>query len=126
MTTKEKILAEIKDINYAYNDCSKYNIIKDLLEEMEEEMKEERKKGQWIPCTKQFPEFPCLVSDAQGNPVHIANGIHTVQYSTGERFAIEERIAWSLGKLYPEIVKANRIIAWMPLPEKYQENESNN
>lgn len=47
MTTKEKILAEIKDINYAYNDCSKYNTIKYLLEEMEEE-REERKKGEWI------------------------------------------------------------------------------
>ena len=43
MTTKEKILEEIKDINYAYNDCSKYNTIKNLLDEMEEE----RKKGKW-------------------------------------------------------------------------------
>ena len=48
MTTKEKILAEIKDINYAYNDCSKYATIKNLLDEMEEEMVEERKKGKWI------------------------------------------------------------------------------
>lgn len=47
MTTKEKILAEIKDINYAYNDCSKYNTIKNLLDEMEEG-REERKKGKWI------------------------------------------------------------------------------
>ena len=36
MTTKEKILEEIKDINYAYNDCSKYATIKNLLDEMEE------------------------------------------------------------------------------------------
>lgn len=47
MTTKEKILDVIKDINYAYNDCSKYDTIKNLLEEMEEEMEEERKKGKW-------------------------------------------------------------------------------
>lgn len=43
MTTKEKILEEIKDINYAYNDCSKYATIKFLLDEMEEE----RKTGYW-------------------------------------------------------------------------------
>lgn len=43
MTSKEKILEEIKDINYAYNDCSKYATIKFLLDEMEEE----RKTGYW-------------------------------------------------------------------------------
>ena len=36
MTIKEKILEEIKDINYAYNDSSKYETIKLLLDEMEE------------------------------------------------------------------------------------------
>lgn len=36
MTTKEKILAEIKDINYAYNNSSKYETIKNLLEELVE------------------------------------------------------------------------------------------
>ena len=35
MTTKEKILTLIKDINYAYNDCTMYETIKYLLEEME-------------------------------------------------------------------------------------------
>lgn len=39
MTTKEKILAEIKDINYAYNNCSKYETIKNLLDEMEEDIR---------------------------------------------------------------------------------------
>ena len=46
MTSKEKILEEIKDINYAYNDCSKYATIKFLLDEIEEERKG-RKKGKW-------------------------------------------------------------------------------
>lgn len=39
MTIKEQILDEIKDINYAYNDCSKYNTIKNLLDEMEEDIR---------------------------------------------------------------------------------------
>ena len=52
MTTKEKILEEIKDINYAYNDCSKYATIKNLLEEMEEE----RKKGKWITKSTFMPD----------------------------------------------------------------------
>lgn len=53
MTTKEKILEEIKDINYAYNDCSKYNTIKNLLEEMAEE----RKKGIWFPRNSGFQKW---------------------------------------------------------------------
>ena len=37
MTNKELILKEIKDINYAYNDCSKYATIKNLLDGIIEE-----------------------------------------------------------------------------------------
>lgn len=44
MTTKEKILTLIRDINYAYNDCTMYETIKNLLEEMEEK----REKAGWI------------------------------------------------------------------------------
>ena len=58
MTTKEKILEEIKDINYAYNDCSKYNTIKYLLEEMEEELNE----GIWTTH-----EVACLLAEATGD-----------------------------------------------------------
>ena len=36
MTIKEKILEEIEDINYAYNNCSKYETIKNLLDELVE------------------------------------------------------------------------------------------
>ena len=42
MTTKEKILTLIKDINYAYNDCTMYETIKNLLEEMTEEITEQQ------------------------------------------------------------------------------------
>lgn len=91
---------------------------------------EEQKKGTWIPCKKQLPEFPCLVTDAQGNPAHNADGLFTVKLSTGERIAIEAKWVDALGgnplKIYPEILKANRIIAWMPLPERYQEKEKDN
>lgn len=62
MTTKEKILEEIKDINYAYNDCSKYATIKNLLDEMDEQ-----KTGEWIDepncwyrcshCRKHYPSI---------------------------------------------------------------------
>lgn len=58
MTTKEKILEEIKDINYAYNECSKYATIKFLLDEMEEELKE----GIWTTH-----EVACLLAEATGD-----------------------------------------------------------
>lgn len=56
MTIKEMILKEIKDINYAYNDCSKYETIKNLLEEMEVG----RKKGKWIEDG--YFRSPCVCS----------------------------------------------------------------
>ena len=36
MTTKEKILTLLQNINYYYNDCTMYDSIKNLLEEMKE------------------------------------------------------------------------------------------
>lgn len=39
MTMKEKILHYFRDINYAYNDCTKYDTLKAGLEEMEKEHK---------------------------------------------------------------------------------------
>ena len=39
MTIKEQILLELKDINYAYNNCCMYVTIKNMLDEMEEEIK---------------------------------------------------------------------------------------
>lgn len=41
MTTKEKILTLLQNINYYYNDCTMYDCIKNLLEEMVEELRPE-------------------------------------------------------------------------------------
>lgn len=41
MKTKKKILTLIRDINYAYNDCTMYETIKNLLDEMVEELRPE-------------------------------------------------------------------------------------
>ena len=35
--TTEEILEEFKDINHAYNNCTKYDTLKRMLEELEEE-----------------------------------------------------------------------------------------
>lgn len=43
MTTKEKILEVLKDVNYAYNDCTMYATVKTLLEEMTEELTEKQR-----------------------------------------------------------------------------------
>ena len=55
MTIKEKILEEIEDINYAYNNCSKYETIKNLLDEMANE----RKKGKWIKMSDSDGIYYC-------------------------------------------------------------------
>lgn len=41
--TSEEILQAFDDINFVYNDCTKYDTLKRMLEELTE-----RKRGEWI------------------------------------------------------------------------------
>ena len=41
---KEEILEYFKDINFAYNDCTRYDTLKRMLDELEQEPK----TGRWI------------------------------------------------------------------------------
>ena len=41
--TREEILQAFDDINFVYNDCTKYDTLKRMLEELTE-----RKRGEWI------------------------------------------------------------------------------
>ena len=46
--TKKDILDYFKDINHAYNDCSRYDSLERMLDELQT-AQQERKKGKWIP-----------------------------------------------------------------------------
>lgn len=41
--TREEILQAFDDINFVYNDCTKYDTLKRMLEELTE-----RKRGEWL------------------------------------------------------------------------------
>lgn len=41
--TREEILQAFDDINFVYNDCTRYDTLKRMLEELTE-----RKRGEWI------------------------------------------------------------------------------
>ena len=45
--TKKDILDYFKDINHAYNDCSRYDSLERMLDELQT-AQQERKKGKWI------------------------------------------------------------------------------
>lgn len=47
--TTEEILRMFSDINYAYNDCSKYDSLKRMLNDLTEQ-----ESGEWIDCGKQM------------------------------------------------------------------------
>ena len=69
---------------------------------------EERKTGKWIPCSERYPEENqiCIVTD------------ETMRNTYEYRFCKEtydENQGWTYLK--------HRIIAWMPLPEPYQEDK---
>lgn len=54
--TKEEILQTFSDINYAYNNCSKYDTLKNMLEELTE------------PCEKCEVVNPCLYCKHEFDP----------------------------------------------------------
>ena len=62
--TKEEILQTFSDINYAYNNCSKYDTLKRMLDELTEDMPSKQKMGRWIREKKHhkddFQEFDYL------------------------------------------------------------------
>ena len=54
--TREEILQTFSDINLAYNNCSKYDTLKRMLDELTEDMPSNQKMGQWIPVSERLPE----------------------------------------------------------------------
>lgn len=78
--TKQEILDAFKDINFAYNNSSKYETLSDMLDELLKE--QEPKKGHWIMdpdgmdwnlsawrCSECGGRNDCLPTHVDGKPV---------------------------------------------------------
>lgn len=98
---------------------------------------------QWIPCEERLPDVNAdiLYCDVNGNNPTISMGLYTLDGETADAAKLET-ICECSGLPHPmtfiadpasisskqwkglrELVHHNRIIAWMPLPERYKEGK---
>lgn len=93
----------------------------EIMERLEQEW---YKPNEWIPCSERLPEFPCLVSDANGNMPYVPTGIVTVESKDKGTWAIDasriDPVQTLNGRTANLFVYGNRIVAWMPLPDPYK------
>lgn len=76
----------------------------------------------WIPVTERLAEFPCIIQDANGNNPRVPSGIVTVESKEHGTWQIDGKF-WTDKDLNPYLNWHNRIIAWQPLPEPYEESD---
>lgn len=79
----------------------------------------------WIPVSESKPGFPCIVSDAHGNistPYGII-GLSDIEHGKWYVDARNDRNEIINGQPASLLCWENRIVAWMPLPEPYKEEQ---
>ena len=92
---------------------------------------------EWIPVRKERAEYPCIACDSWGNMPFIPDSIITLTDDSGrtrcfdgkhynfnqtpEEFLSGHEIVTKSGDVYR--VAPREIIAWMPLPKRYQLEE---
>ena len=112
--TKEKILQEFSDINHVYNNCTRYDTLKHMLDELTAS-----KTEHWVPVSERLPEAEYGESDSvlvcfedETQDVLYFDGGNWC-YPTGETYvSVNHKNGWH-----------NKVIAWMPLPKRYEPQE---
>ena len=74
-------------------------------------LEEQPRVGEWIPCSD------CLPDDHGTRLVTLSNGTVEGAYYSNDNW-------WCMSDNTELEVRTNEIIAWMPLPEPYEEGES--
>lgn len=95
------------------------------------ELAEERKKHEWIPCSERLPEdcdnrfYMCVVENHEDDPPMFCQ--YEEEYGFGFWNDIyDERTLGFVDSEFKtnEELGYEKVIAWMPLPEPYKENEN--
>ena len=114
MMTLEEVITTAKEVSEnqsVYVECKEEH--KQLLKQLTdwlEELKALREKSRWIPCSERLPKKPeCGENGYIVQKKHVAEPFST--YWDGARWTNED----------DDVV--DRVIAWMPLPEPYKEDE---
>jgi hypothetical protein len=109
---KEEILEYFKNINIEYNDCTRFDTLKRMLDELEQE----QRTGHWIPVSERLPEksMACLVAVGKFNLTQMA------MYSDLMGIA-DHRIFYQGDVGYDNFEDITQYVkAWMPLPKAYK------
>ena len=115
--TKQEILDQFRDINYAYNDCTKLNTLSAMLDELLEaaqqwiSVKDRLPEGKTNPVTLDFNEVICFC-DFGGDPKR--TDVRT--YKFGTRLGDTKPHFWHGPKIMDGVVTH-----WQYLPEPPKE-----
>lgn len=110
--TREEAIKELEKISWSDRGMEAIYMAIDVLEQ----------EPKWIPVTERLAEFPCIIQDANGNNPSVPSGIVTVESKEHGTWQIDGKF-WTDKDLNPYLNWHNRIIAWQPLPEPYEESD---
>ena len=121
---EEKILEVKSDKEKCEVICDFADILMDVYRELIYFIKKQPRVGEWIPCSKQLPEMHKVPLDydeyymiSDSVLVTDGNGVFISEYEADDDF----RYGWFNDGDKCE----NAITHWMPLPEPYREEKTN-
>lgn len=124
----------LKQYKDKYSDCYKYagvhvKVIQDMIEQLLAELEQDEKENGWIPVSERLPEdekeYLVTLEKVYGIPEKlygIANYLKfgDAGYWNEKKYGYLEWDKYSDGHGGTKMYK---VIAWMPLPEPYKEDE---
>lgn len=118
---RDKLLNRLKE----KHEKGLFDYFKDILNEIEETPE----ANQWIPCTERLPKeyrfgdalnsMPCLITVKYDDRVFEQCATYYL-HREGDEYTW---VSYETDGLYAPLYKLEDVIAWMPLPEVYKEND---
>ena len=122
--TRARAIELLKGIQFCcdFDDCTNAWDCDECVDALDMAIEALEQEPKWIPVTERLAEFPCIIQDANGNNPSVPSGIVTVESKEHGTWQIDGKF-WTDKDLNPYLNWHNRIIAWQPLPEPYEESD---